>query len=69
MIYFDDYTNENKIDHHSKWTYIPQHSYRILRTGGCGSGKTNVLLDLINHQPILIKLIYMKKIQMKQNIN
>ena len=51
MIHFDDYTNENKIDHHSKWTYIPEHSYRILITGGCGSGKTNVLLELINHQP------------------
>ena len=23
MINFDDYTNENKIEHNSKWSYIP----------------------------------------------
>ena len=30
MINFDDYTNENIIEHNSKWPYIPDHPYRIL---------------------------------------
>ena len=51
MINFDEYTNENKIEHNSKWPYIPDHPYRILITGGSGSGKTNALLNLINNQP------------------
>ena len=50
MINFDDYTNENKIEHNSKWPYIPDHPYRILIGGGSGSGKTNALLNLINNQ-------------------
>ena len=25
MINFDDYVNENKIKHNSKWPYIPDH--------------------------------------------
>ena len=50
MINFDDYTNENIIEHNSKWPYIPDHPYRILITGGSGSGKTNALLNLMNHQ-------------------
>ena len=39
MINFDDYTNENIIEHNSKWPYIPDHPYRILIIGGSGSGK------------------------------
>ena len=27
MINFDDYTNKNKIEHNSKWPYIPDHPY------------------------------------------
>ena len=50
MINFDDYTNENKIEHNSKWPYIPDHPYRILIVGSSGSGKTNALLNLINNQ-------------------
>ena len=50
MINFDDYTNENIIEHNSKWPYIPDHPYRILIIGGSGSGKTNALLNLINNQ-------------------
>ena len=79
MINFDDYTNENIIEHNSKWPYIPDHPYRILIIGGSGSGKTNALLNLINIDKILIlikyisqiliKYIYMQRIHMKQNIN
>ena len=50
MINFDDYTNENIIEHNSKWPSIPDHPYRILIIGGSGSGKTNALLNLINNQ-------------------
>ena len=50
MINFDDYTNENKIEHNLNWPYIPDHSYRIPFVGGSGSGKTNALLNLINNR-------------------
>ena len=43
MINFDEYTSENKIEHNSKWPYIPDHPCRILIIGGFGSGKTNAL--------------------------
>ena len=56
MINFDNYTNENKIAHNSKWAYIPDLSYRILIIGGSGSGKTNALLNLINNQPHIDKI-------------
>ena len=56
MINFDDYTNENIIEHNSKWPYIPDHPYRILIIGGSGSGKTNALLNLINNQPDIDKI-------------
>ena len=56
MINFDDYTNENTIEHNSKWPYIPDHPYRILIIGGTGSGKTNALLNLINNQPDIDKI-------------
>ena len=51
MINFDDYTNENKTEHNSKWPHIPDYPCRIVIVGGSGSGKTNALLNLINNQP------------------
>ena len=51
MINFDDYVNENKIKHNKNWSYIPDHPYRILIMEGSGSGKTNLLLNLIENQP------------------
>ena len=56
MINFDDYTNENIIEHNSKWPYIPDHPYRILIIGSSGPGKTNTLLNLINNQPDIDKI-------------
>ena len=47
MINFDDYLNKNKIEHNKNWPYTPDHRSRILIIGGSGSGKTNVLLNLI----------------------
>ena len=56
MINFDDYTNENIVEHNSKWPYIPDHPYRILIIDGSGSGKTNALLNLINNQSDIDKI-------------
>ena len=56
MINFDDYTNENKTEHNSKWSYIPDYLYRILIVGGSGSRKTNALLNLINNQQDIDKI-------------
>ena len=56
MINFDDYVNENKIEHNKNWPYIPDHPYRILIIGGSGSGKTNLLLNLIENQPDIDKI-------------
>ena len=47
----DVYTEEDN----KNWPYIPDHPYRILITGGWGSGKTNVLLNLIENQPDIDK--------------
>ena len=56
MINFDDYTNENKTYHNSKWPYIPDHPYRILIIRGSGSGKTNALLNFIENQQDINKI-------------
>ena len=69
MINFDAYFNENKTEHNESWLYIPDHPYRILIVGGSGSGKTNVLLTLIENPPDIDKIYLYTKIRMKQNIN
>ena len=56
MINFDDYVNEHKTEHNKNWPYTPDHPYRILIIGGSGSGKTNVLLNLIKSQPDIDKI-------------
>ena len=56
MINFDDYTNENKSEHNLKWPYIPNHPYRKKIIGGSGSGKTNVLPNLITKQGDIDKI-------------
>ena len=56
MINFNDYTNKNRTEHNKNWPYIPDHPYRILIIGGSGSGKTNVLLKLIENQPDIDKI-------------
>ena len=61
MINFDDYVNENKNIHNKNWPYIPDHPYRILIIAGSGSGKTNLLLNLIKNQPDIDKIyLYVK---------
>ena len=56
MINFDDYANENRTEHNKNWPYIPDHPYRILIIGGSESGKTNLLLNLIENQPDIDKI-------------
>ena len=56
-------------EHNSNWPEIPDPPYKILIIGGSGYGKTNELLNLINHEADIDKIYYMLKICMKQNIN
>ena len=56
MFNLDDITNENKKKPNEKWTYISDHPYIILIIGGSGSGKTNVLLNLISQQSAIDKI-------------
>ena len=51
LINVDDVTGENTQENNLHWPQVPGHPYRILIVGGSGSGKTNALLNLINHQP------------------
>ena len=52
----DNYVNENKTKHNKIWSYIPDHPYRIFIIGGSGSGKTNLLLNLIENSPGIDKI-------------
>ena len=56
MINLDNIVNNNNETHNEKWSYIPDHPYRILIIGGSGSGKTNTLLNLINGQKDIDKI-------------
>ena len=56
MINLDSITNENNKKHNEKWPFIPDHRYRILIIGSSGSGKTNVLLNLIKQQDDIDKM-------------
>ena len=56
MINLVSITNENNKEHNEKWSYIPDHPYRILIIGGSGSGKTNALLNLIKEQDDIDKI-------------
>ena len=56
MINLDDITNKNNKEHNKKWPHIPDHPYIILIIDGSGSGKTNVLLNLINKENDIDKI-------------
>ena len=51
MINFVDVAKENITKYNSNWPQILDHLCRILIIGSSGSGKTNSLFNLINHQP------------------
>ena len=55
MIDLDSITNKNNKEHNEKWSYIPDHCYRISIIDGSGSGKTNALLNLIEKQHVFDK--------------
>ena len=57
MFNFDYITKEN-IKHNLNWPEIPDHPYRIIIVGGPASGKTNPLLNLINHKPGIDKTFF-----------
>ena len=61
MINFDDVTKENIKMHYPNWQQIHDHLYKILTIKGSGSGKTNSLLQLINHQPNIDKIYWYTK--------
>ena len=50
------FQKKTKKEHNPKWPEISDHPYRILITGGSGSGKTNALLNLINNEPEMDKI-------------
>ena len=40
--------------------------YRILINSSCGSGKTKILVNLINHKQKITKYVYTQKIHRKK---
>ena len=47
--------------HYSKWSYVPNHPYRILLIGGYGSGKAKALLNVMNNRPDIDKIHFYTK--------
>ena len=50
MFNLDDITKENNKEHNEKWPYVPDHPYGILIIDGSGTGKTILLLNLIDEE-------------------
>ena len=50
------YYKENIKEHNLNWAQISVNSYLLLIIGGSGSGKTNLLINLISHQPDIDKI-------------
>ena len=51
MFKFDYVTKEVVKVYNPNWPQIADHPYRMVIVGGSGSGKTNILLNLISHKP------------------
>ena len=56
MFNFDYITKEDIQEHNPYLPEIPDHPYRILVVGGPRSGKSNALLNLINHEQDIDKI-------------
>ena len=61
MFNFDYITKEDIQEHNPNWPEIPDHPYRMLIVGRSGSGKTNVLFNLINNEPDIDKILLWAK--------
>ena len=59
--YFDYVIKQDIKEHNPKWPEIPDHPYRILIIRGSGSGKTNALLNLVNHKSDIDKIYFYAK--------
>ena len=55
IINFHDYVNKKKTEHNLNWLRT-DHPYIMLIIGSSGSGKTNVLLNLIDNHPDIDKI-------------
>ena len=53
---FDYITKEDIKEHNPNCPEIPDHLYGTLIVEGSGSGTTNTLLNLINHEPDIDKI-------------
>ena len=61
MVIFDVIITGNIKKYNGSCPKIPHHPYRILVIDGSGTGKTNILLNLIHNQPDSDKIyIYTK---------
>ena len=56
MINFDDVIKEAIKENNLNWPEIADHPYILLQIGGSGSGKTNLLFNLISQQPDIDKM-------------
>ena len=56
MFNIDYITKGNIKEHNPNCPETSNHPYRISIVGGYGSGKTNALLNLINHEPDIDKI-------------
>ena len=50
MICYDDFSKSNISKHNPNWPQALDHPYITLLVRGSGSGKTNILLNLIKRQ-------------------
>ena len=56
-----NYDQSIDVNHNPNWSYIPDHPYKIIIIGGSGSGKANMLLNLIKHQRPDIDKIFIRQ--------
>ena len=63
MINFDGVIKKETKEHNLNWPEIPDYPYIILIIGGCGSGQTNSLFNIINQEPDIDKIyLYTKNL-------
>ena len=61
MLIFDYVKKEDIKEHNPNQPEVNDHPYRIFVIAGSGSGKTNALLNLINHEPNIDKIYLILK--------